>query len=95
MARPLRPIIVNYTITAIDTEQTVLLPANTVDFVIRVRDTADSIKVAFVSTESGTNFITLDVNLPVYRAEDVYLTKQTLYVQSPSTDPVIEILAWV
>ena len=88
-----KPVIINHTIDAISEEQTITLPTRVVDLKIRLRDNSDVIKVAFESGESGTNYITMDADLPVMQLEDVYMINEKLYVQSADTDPVLEVLA--
>ena len=92
MPRSLKPLIINFTIDEIDTEKIIVIPGNSMDLTIRLRDTSHTVKIATVSGESGTNYVTLDSAMPALNAEDVHLRGVILYVQSSDTNPVLEIL---
>ena len=91
----MKAIIINYEITAIDSEEIISLPTHTVDWAIRLRNPSDTVKLAFTSGESGTNYMTLDSTIPAYNAEDVETIHEKLYVQSSDTNPELEIVAHI
>ena len=92
--RPVKPIIINYTIVQANTEETIVLPNHLMDFTIRLRNISQSMKVAFKSGESGSNYFTLDSAMPAIDAEDVLMNDQILYIQSPNVGAVLEIVAY-
>ncbi len=92
--RPVKPIIINYAIVDADTEEIIVLPNNLMDFTIRLRDTTQSMKIAVVSGESGSNYFSLDSSIPAIDAEDILMPSLTLYVQSPDVGAVLEIVAY-
>ncbi len=92
--RPVTPQILNYTIALINTEEPIVLPDRIMDLTIRLRNTAHSFKVAFKSGESATNFLTLDSSIPALSAEDIQMSNQTLFVQSPDAGATLEILLY-
>lgn len=92
-----RPVIYNVTLTTANTEVSRVLPSGTRKFTLQCRDTTVDIKLAFVSGESGSNFITILGNA-AYNEDFIEVPggfTLTLYMQSTSTAaPIVEIVAW-
>lgn len=85
------PTIYNLAIADADTEQSQALPANTKDLMIKTRGQA-LLKIAFVSGQSGTNYITIPANA-VFHTTQVF-ENLVVYFQSPSSGDIVEILAF-
>ncbi len=85
--------IYNKTLTLADTEYSQALPAGTRKVLIKERTGAADLKLAYVSGESGTNYITILAGSSKY-LEGVYLSDITLYMQSPTAGAVIEVEVW-
>ena len=84
--------IYNLTLTNADTEYSQALPANTKKYMIGCR-TANAMKLAFTSGQSGTTYFTIPANR--YYWEDMIDTPSlTIYLQSPTAGVVAEIIAW-
>ncbi|MFA5128554.1 MAG: hypothetical protein WC445_01155 [Patescibacteria group bacterium] len=83
----------NKTLTLADTEYSQALPTDTRKVLISERSGGADLKLAYVSGESGTKFITIRAGSSKY-LEGVYLSGVTLYMQSPTAGAVIEIEVW-
>lgn len=78
-----------------DTETSQALSANTKKFTIQTRGTTATMKLAFTSGQSGTNFITVPKSAS-FEENDLNLTSGlTLYFQTDVASAVVEILEWV
>jgi len=88
-----RPIIANETMTSSNTEYSYDIPAGTKRFEIKLRALNALLKLAFVSGESGTNYITIPYG-GSYVENDVKAGPITLYFQSPKASQVAEIKTW-
>jgi hypothetical protein len=86
------PTIINKTLTTQNTEYDQALPARTKRFILQAR-TAVDIKLAFVSTESGTKYLTVKSGA-AYEETSLDLTDKTLYIQCGTNGVVVEIIAW-
>lgn len=87
------PIVYNKTMTTENVEVNQELPAGTKKFLIKCR-TSYAIKLAFVATESGTNYITVPADR-AYKEEDLSLSgTRTLYFQCATAGQVAEIVVW-
>lgn len=89
------PLIITHTIAGANTEETITLPQNVRDFTIRLRNTTQSVKLAFTATQSGSNYVTLDSSIPAISGEDVDLYRKNIYVQAPTIGTVLEVLVYV
>jgi hypothetical protein len=83
------PQVVNIALPLANTEYSYLLNRDVKKFLLQDRGTND-IKLAFKEGESGTNYFTLK-GASVY-FEDGICGPIWLYMQSPSTDSVVEII---
>jgi len=90
---PTTPITYNVAMTLANTEYSQLLPDNTRKLDIKLRATGTMMKVAFVSTESATNYMTVAYGASLH-LENVDLTGVTIYFQSPTASQVAEILCF-
>ena len=86
------PIIYNVTMTTKDFEYSQALPTNCRKFQIRPRSLTATIKLAYVSGESGTNYET--VRSGGLWHDLVGISGKTLYFQSATAGLVAEIEAW-
>ena len=90
---PGSPEIINLTLTDANTEYSQALPAKTVRFCLQARDSSMDLKLAFAAGESGSKYLTIHGGQVYY--EDVLSPESlTLYLQSPSSGAVVEILVW-
>lgn len=85
------PQIYNLAIPTADTEVSQALNPNTKSVLIRARGIT-SLKVAFVSGESGTNYLTIPAG-NTFIQENINFTG-IIYLQSTKSNQVIEILEW-
>lgn len=85
------PTIYNVSVTLANTEYSQALSANTKAFTIKVRGTG-SIKLAFTSGQSGTNYLTIHGG-STYSAGSIDYSG-SLYFQSPKAAQLVEIVAW-
>lgn len=81
----------NITLGTANTEQSQVLPADTKEYLIKSRGNA-VLKLAFVATESGTNYITIPKN-GVW-VDSNFTNSLTVYFQSPQSGDTVEIVAW-
>jgi hypothetical protein len=93
--RSTKPSIITYTLGLTGVENSQALPNNIVDLKIRLRDVTKVAKIAFVSTESGTNYFTLDTNHPSLVLEDIFWSGVTIYAQGTTDNVVLEIMALI
>jgi len=84
--------IFNKTMTDANTEYSQELPAGSVRFGVKCRGAYD-MKLAFVSTESGTNYVTIPANAE-YEDAAVRLKGKTVYFQCVAAGQVAEISCW-
>jgi len=89
------PIVYNVTINAPDTEYSQALPEGTRKVKIKMRELTAPLKFAWVTGESGTNYITIPYGA-TYPMEGIKLSGKTLYFQTEktSTPYTVEIEAW-
>ena len=86
------PDIYNLELTNADTEYSFSLPAGTLKFVLQCR-TADDIKLAFKSGESGTKYVTIH-SRQAFSQMLLETEPPALYLQSGTAGVVVEILVW-
>jgi hypothetical protein len=87
------PTIYNVPVNIANMEVSQLLPPNTQRFLIKVRDSAAQLQLAFESGESGTNYISV-ARGAVYEEEGLFVTGLILYFQTNNPSQIVEILAW-
>jgi len=87
------PDVQNVTATDADTEYSVTLPANTVAFALRARSVSTRIQYAYVSGQSGTNYLTVPTGYQVVE-EGLTPGSRTIYFQTSKASQVVEVLAW-
>jgi hypothetical protein len=81
----------NLTLTLADTEYSYAFPEETIRFIVQCRELAE-MKVAFVSGESGTNYMTIKPGV-AYTEEDLRIDA-IIYLQSDIAGVTAEILSW-
>ena len=84
------PIIYNLTLTNADTEYSQALAAGGSRVELKARTLAD-LKLAFISTESGTTYVSIFGGASYVLPENSR-TRNTLYLQSPTAGAVVEIV---
>lgn len=91
-AAPVSGTVTNFNVTLgpVSTEQSQALPADTKYFMVKSRGQS-LLQLAFSSTESGTNYITIQANA-VFSLPGSFASL-TLYFQSPQTGDIVEITA--
>lgn len=85
------PLIYNVPVLLANTEVSQALTVGTKIFTIRVRGTC-GLKLAFVSGQSGTNYITIPPGAN-YNVEGLNFSG-TLYFQTSKATQIVEILEW-
>lgn len=85
------PTVYNISVPLANTEVSQALSDNTKSFTIRVRGIS-SLKLAFVATESSTNYITVAAGSS-YTAEGLNFTG-SLYFQTNKASQTVEIVEW-
>lgn len=93
LASASNPVIYNVECPIADTEYSQLLPDNTKQFLIKVRDGGAIMKVAFVENESDVNYFTIHPGANHLQL-DVAIDSKTIYFQLNQPGKVVEILAW-
>ena len=94
MVVAVRPTIANTTMTSADTEYNYTLPAGTIRFEIKLRAQNALLKLAFVSGESGTTYVTIPYGAS-YAENDVKAGGRLLYFQSQGSSQVCEVKSWI
>lgn len=92
-----KPIIYNLELTNLNTEYSQVLPVGTRKVLIRGRNGA-AIKLAYVSGQSATNYITIPAGSGGKWLEGIQLSDTTLYMQTADdlgTPEVAEIEVWL
>lgn len=88
------PTIYNVAVTLANTEYSQALSASTKRFSIKMRGFSD-LKLAYVSGQSGTIFITIPGGSSYEEINLAGTTALTLYFQSPSASQDVEVVQWV
>jgi hypothetical protein len=88
------PTIFNVSAAVAGTEYSQALPANTKRFSMQVRNNTAALQFAFVSGQSGTNYILLPRGAS-YEAYNLLTTSLSVYFQTNKNGQTVEILAWV
>ena len=89
-------IIYNKTLTSADTEYSQALPASTKQFFIKLRSQSASCRLAFTSGQATA--IGTHIKIPAngfISPSGLNLASTTLYIESPSSGKVAEIIAYV
>jgi hypothetical protein len=90
------PYIFNVAMTNEDTEYSQQLPEGTKAFLLKLRGQGASLKYAYISGRSGSEFVTIPTGSPGKYLDGVFLHEnRTLYFQSPVASQVAEIEVWV
>ena len=87
------PLNATLTLTTANTEYSHAFAANTKRFLIHNRS-AGLIKLAYTSTESGSNFLSIYPGT-MYTEGQISAGSLTIYMQSPTASKVVEIVSWV
>lgn len=89
---PNTPIIYNTTMTLANTEYSQALPAGCSKFTAQCRSSY-SVKLSFVSGESGTTYYTIKEDT-WYWEDEIEGTRRILYFQCATAGQFFEIIAW-
>lgn len=84
--------IFNETIAVADIEQSLVLPANIIGYMIRTRGSG-SLKLSHVSGESGSKYLTVPARAT--HIDEHSYSNLTIYFQSPQVNEVVEVVVWV
>ena len=87
-----KPTISNTTMTSANTEYSYAFPAGTRAFRIKLRDLNALLKIAFVSGQSGSTYITVPYG--DYLEMRAKVGGSTIYFQSPAAAQTAEIKTW-
>lgn len=87
------PTIANVLVATANVEVSYVFPANTKKYFIKARGNS-KIQLAFTSSQSGTNFITIFPGNK-YEEENIQLTSITAYFQTNKNGEIVEILSWI
>lgn len=88
----LQPFITNIPMALAGTEYSFAFPANTFKFLMKVRNGTSKAQFAYVSSQSGTNYITLHGGS--FYAEESNMTGKTIYFQATKASQIMEMLYW-
>lgn len=88
-----KPTIYNLTLTSINTEYSQALPENARKVSIRERSGLVTVKLAYTAGQSGSTYVTIPAGTQKY-LDGFFLSGITLYMQSGSVAPVVEIEVW-
>ena len=87
------PVISNISIPLLGTEQSLVIPAGTKRFNLKIRGNAQ-LNIAYVSGQSGTNYILVPIGSE-YIEDNLNLTSSlTLYFQANKNAQVLEVIRW-
>lgn len=87
-----KPTIYNLTLTSADTEYSQSLPEYVTKIMIKARSTTSTIKLAWVSGQSGSTYITIPANQTYW--DDYVGASLTAFVQSSTAGEVVEFQVW-
>lgn len=90
---PLRPVIINQTLTSANTEYSVSIPNGAGSITIQSRTAAD-FKMGITSGQSGTTYFTIKAGTAYYETR-VSSYNATLYFQSTTAGQIVEIIYWI
>lgn len=88
------PTIENIIVSIADTEESFTFPATVRKFSFRVRDSAARAKLAYIATESGTNYWVVNRGSVYTESNLNFSGSVTLYFQLSHGSQVVEILYW-
>lgn len=89
-----RPTVANVSMPSANTEYSYELPEGTREFWIKLRDAGYALKLAMVSGDSGTTYLTVQ-NGKIHKETDIKSSKIYLYFRSTQASMVAEIIAFV
>jgi hypothetical protein len=88
------PVVQNISCPLINTEYSAVLPAGVTSFTVKARAQNADLKLAFVATQSGTNYLTVPAG-GSYTKDMAQLTlATTIYFQLNKASQTVEILQW-
>lgn len=87
------PTIFNVNVPTANTEVSQALPPDTKKFIIKVRDSAAKMQLAFTAGQSNTNYISVSRGV-VFSEEGISIAAGTVYFQLDKPSCVVEILTW-
>jgi len=91
MLIPGLPLVTNTTLTNVNTEVVITLPANCKKFTLQARQNAD-LKFSYTESASGTIYFTIKAGNSYF--EDNIRTNNKIYIQSPSAGTIVEMVVW-
>lgn len=90
---PNTPEIFNISVPLAGTEASQVLPSGTKRFLIRSRDSASSMQLAFSSGQTNINFLRINRG-SVYESPSIDGSGLTLFFQTNQPNTIVEIIAW-
>lgn len=87
------PLVSNVSLPTAATEVGILLPNDTKQFLIKLRDPLAKLQLSYASGQSGIVYFTISPGC-FYSDSDLSISGITLYVQSPSASQVVELVTW-
>lgn len=88
------PTVANVSIPLANTEVSYALPTGTKQFMIRLRGYSSTMKLAYISGNSGTLYLTVDRGAFLAIGELSLTSTVTLYFQADAAAQVAEIQSW-
>lgn len=86
------PYIANISMPLQSTEYSFTFPANTVRFMMKIRDGNAKSQFSYISGQSGTNFITL--NYGAWYSEETDMSNKTIYFRANKSSQIMELIYW-
>jgi hypothetical protein len=87
------PTIYNVLVSTANTEVSQVLPSNSKQFIIQVRNSGSRLQLAFISGASNTDYVTIPRGCS-FQQSNIDTPSLTLYFQTNQSNQTVEILAW-
>lgn len=87
------PIVSNVPLTVASTEVDILLPNDCKKFFIRLRDSKAYLQLAYISGESGIEYLTINPGC-FFSDSQLSVSGLHIYLQSPSASQIVELVTW-
>lgn len=87
------PIISNVSLASAATEIDVLLPNDCKKFFLRLRDPHAYLQLAYVSGDSGIIYLTINPGC-FFSDSELAVSGLHIYLQSPSSSQIVELVTW-
>lgn len=91
---PANPTIYNLSLVTGGTEYSYALPSNTVRFIVRLRGSNSSLRLAYGAGQTGTTYFTIPQGCSYSEADISPTAGLSLYLRASDSSQVAEILSW-